>query len=136
MNKQLLVMGMGAGTGALVPIILQKYVDPQHPGFFGMKLSTIIPIATGVIGLGVTLFTNLIKNNSLKDFIIMYSFPAIFAGVMNQVTESLGFRGMGLRQQAPNGRYMQVRNPYYVTSKVPGYEGTGLGRQIPNIIIA
>ena len=138
MNKQLLVMGAGAGTGALVPILLQKYVDPQYPtGIFGIKLSTIIPVATGVIGLGVTLFTDLIKNDNLKNFITMYSFPAIFSGVMNYAAENLGFgtnRGRGLRQQAPNGRYMQTSNPYRVVSRVPGREGTGLGRQ-PSLVI-
>jgi hypothetical protein len=137
MDKQLLIMGAGAGTGALVPILMKKYVDPKYPGgVAGIKLSALIPIVTGAAGIGIGMFTHLIKNNELNNFIIMYGFAALVGGIATYATGlSLGGGGaMQLRTPAASGRYMNVRNPYYVTSKVPGYEGRGRGGTAGGVI--
>jgi hypothetical protein len=133
MDKQLLIMGAGAGTGVIVPVLMQKYVDPQFPGgIAGIKLSVIIPVATGIAGIGIGMFTNLIKNDTLNNFVIMYGFTALISGIVTFATESLRLG----RYQAGNGRYMNVQNPWYVPSKIPGREGTGVGRYTSGVIIA
>lgn len=114
-------MGAGAGTGVLVPVLMQKYVDPQYPSIFGIKPSVLIPIATGAVGIGVGMFTNLIKNDTLNNFVIMYGFTALIGGIVSYATTNLGlFRGA--RQASSSGRYMNVQNPYRTPSKVPSVQ--------------
>jgi hypothetical protein len=136
MDKKLLIMGAGAGTGVLVPVLMRKYIDPKYPaGVAGIKLSVLVPIVTGAAGIGIGMFTKLIKNDTLNNFIIMYGFTAIFGGIATYATENfrlLGGRGIQMQNRGGN-QYMGVQNPYQVTSRVPSVQnyqrrvGTGIG---------
>jgi len=129
MDKQLLVMGAGAGTGVLVPALMQKYVDPQLPGgIAGIKPSVLVPLATGGLAIGVGVFTDLIskKNPTVNGFIIMYGFAAVFSSIVNYATQTLQ-AGRGMQAQAGN-QYMNVNNPYRVVSKVPSQQN--IARQV------
>lgn len=141
-NKDYLVMGAGAGTGVLVPIMIEKYVDPSYPSIAGMKPSVLIPIATGGLGIGIGMFTNLIKNKNLKNFIILYGFSALVSGIVTQATQTASLSGRGMRLQSTNGGYVNMRNPYPVVSKVPYQQniyravGTGTAGVASGVIIA
>jgi hypothetical protein len=142
-NKDYLAMGAGAGTGVLVPMMIEKYVDPMYPtGIAGMKPSVLIPIATGGLGLGIGMFTNLIKNKKLNGFIVMYGFSALVSGIVTQATQTASMSGRGMRLQAGNGCYVNTQNPYGVVSKVPSQQniyravGTGTAFVAPGVIIA
>jgi O-antigen/teichoic acid export membrane protein len=142
MDKSLLIMGAGAGTGVLIPTMIAKHVDPKYPeGILGMKPSVIIPIATGGIGLAVAFLTHIIGNDDIKNFIISYSFPAITFGIIQQIYPSLGLNNQQMLQGGRNQRYMNVQNPYGVVSKVPSQQNiyrqpsSGISRQ-PSLVIS
>ncbi len=138
-KKQLAVIGAGAGTGILVPTLIAKYLDPQYPSIFGFRPSVLIPIATGGIGLIAAFFTKLIKKDNVNTFIMAYSVPAIIYGILQYIwpcAYAMTSRAAPMKTVATQGYYTQVNNPWYVTSKVPGYEGTGLGRVSSGVIIA
>lgn len=94
-DKELLMMGAGAGLGVVIPAVLKKYYNVSVP-FIGdyipapwNKTSIFIPIVAGGVVWGIAQFTKLVKDDKINNLLWMFGFTSLITGVINGAMESL-----------------------------------------------
>lgn len=89
-NKEIMIMGAGAGVGVIIPSILRKYYPGQIIPHLEMlqnwgTYDTFIPLVSGAALFLFANFTNFIRNASLKNFITFYGVTAVAKGLLNGI---------------------------------------------------
>lgn len=97
LDKRILVMGVGAGVGAITPTLLKNYVEPSQ-GSYVPYMNTLgvwgtwhvfVPLVSGAAAVVLTQFTNLFSRHEfIGDALAMYGFAALFSAVVAGATEA------------------------------------------------
>jgi len=93
MDKFTIALGAGCGIGVVVPKIFEQYIEPIYGPYIPYldmlgnwgRWSVFVPIVSGIALLGISQFTNIIKNDILNGMATMYGFTATIAGAVNGI---------------------------------------------------
>ena len=124
-NKDILVMGAGAGIGIIIPAALRKFYPGQKIPYIGDTLGdwgtydTFIPLVTGAGTFLISQFTHIIHNDMINDFLAIYGITALATGLLNGIfpaTMSSAARLQPMSQGVTRSRFGNGFTPVYQPS--------------------